>query len=84
MSLITEIPHFYYFYWFFILIYWFFKKIDPLTRDREGGTCVPHALRASRYDTSLAALYAATLAALTRVPRKARREPTYAYVNEAS
>ena len=42
------------------------------------------AFRASRYAASLNALYAATLCALTSLPRKARREPTYAPAYEAS
>ena len=42
------------------------------------------ALCASRYAASLNALYAATLCALTSLPRKARREPTFAYEYEAS
>lgn len=42
------------------------------------------ALTLCAYATSVAALYAATLDALTRLPRKARREPTYVYVLEAS
>lgn len=42
------------------------------------------ALRASRYAASLNALYAATLCALTSLPRKARREPTPALACEAS
>lgn len=42
------------------------------------------ALRASRYAASLNALYAATLCALTSLPRKARREPTSAFAYEAS
>ena len=42
------------------------------------------AFRASRYAASLNALYAATLCALTSLPRKARREPTFAPANEAS
>ena len=41
------------------------------------------ALRASRYATSTIALYAATLCALTILPRKARREPTLAPALEA-
>ena len=41
------------------------------------------ALRASRYAASLNALYAATLCALTSLPRKARREPTPACAFEA-
>ena len=41
------------------------------------------ALRASRYAASLNALYAATLCALTSLPRKARREPTYESALEA-
>ena len=35
------------------------------------------------YATSLAALYAPTLCALTILPRKARREPTYGYESDA-
>ena len=42
------------------------------------------ALRASRYATSTIALYAATLCALTILPRKARREPTFVFANDAS
>ena len=42
------------------------------------------ALRASRYAASLNALYAATLCALTSLPRKERREPTYVYAFDAS
>lgn len=42
------------------------------------------AFRASRYAASLNALYAATLCALTSLPRKARREPTTALACEAS
>lgn len=42
------------------------------------------AFRASRYAASLNALYAATLRALTSLPRKARREPTCADAFEAS
>ena len=42
------------------------------------------AFRASRYAASLNALYATTLCALTSLPRKARREPTYVYAFEAS
>lgn len=42
------------------------------------------ALTLCAYATSVAALYAATLDALTRLPRKARREPTYVFVYEAS
>ena len=42
------------------------------------------AFRASRYAASLNALYAATLCALTSLPRKARREPTFAFAFEAS
>lgn len=42
------------------------------------------AFRASRYAASLNALYAATLCALTSLPRKARREPTPAFACEAS
>ena len=42
------------------------------------------ALRASRYAASLNALYATTLCALTSLPRKARREPTFAYAFEAT
>lgn len=42
------------------------------------------AFRASRYAASLNALYAATLCALTILPRKARREPTFAFAYEAS
>ena len=38
----------------------------------------------SAYATSLIALYALTLTAFTILPRKARREPTYAYAYEAS
>ena len=41
------------------------------------------AFRASRYAASLNALYAATLCALTSLPRKARREPTPAPATEA-
>ena len=41
------------------------------------------AFRASRHAASLNALYAATLCALTSLPRKARREPTFAYAFEA-
>ena len=40
--------------------------------------------RASPYATSLVALYAATLTAFTIRPRKARREPTFAFAIEAS
>ena len=36
------------------------------------------------YATSVAALYAATLCARTILPRKARREPTYVLVYDAS
>ena len=42
------------------------------------------AFRASRYAASLNALYAVTLCALTSLPRKARREPTYAFAYDAS
>lgn len=42
------------------------------------------AFRASRYAASLNALYATTLCALTSLPRKARREPTYVYAYDAS
>ena len=42
------------------------------------------ALTLCAYATSVAALYAATLDALTRLPRKARREPTNVLVCEAS
>ena len=42
------------------------------------------AFRASRYAASLNALYAATLCALTSLPRKARREPPFAFAYEAS
>ena len=42
------------------------------------------AFRASRYAASLNALYATTLCALTSLPRKARREPTYVYAFDAS
>ena len=42
------------------------------------------AFRASRYAASLNALYATTLCALTSLPRKARREPTFAFAFEAS
>ena len=42
------------------------------------------AFRASRYAASLNALYAATLRALTSLPRKARREPTNESAFEAS
>lgn len=42
------------------------------------------AFRASRYAASTIALYAATLCALTILPRKARREPTYVYAYDAS
>ena len=42
------------------------------------------AFRASRYAASTIALYAATLCALTILPRKARREPTYVYAFDAS
>ena len=42
------------------------------------------ALRASFYDTSFNALNAATLAAFTRFPRKARREPMFAFVLKES
>ena len=40
-------------------------------------------LYAAGHATSLIALYATTLDALTSRPRKARREPTLVYVNEA-
>ena len=43
-----------------------------------------HALALCAYATSRIALYAATLCARTILPRKARREPTYAFVFEAS
>ncbi len=36
------------------------------------------------YAISMADLYAATLSARTILPRKARREPTYVYVYDAS
>ena len=42
------------------------------------------AFRASRYAASLNALYATTLCALTSLPRKARREPTYVFAFDAS
>ena len=42
------------------------------------------AFRASRYAASTIALYAATLCALTILPRKARREPTYVLAYDAS
>ena len=42
------------------------------------------AFRASLYAASLNALYAATLCALTSLPRKARREPILAFEYEAS
>ena len=42
------------------------------------------AFRASRYAASLNALYATTLCALTSLPRKARREPTFALASDAS
>lgn len=42
------------------------------------------ALRFPLYASSLSALYAATLCALTSLPRKARREPTFACAYEAS
>lgn len=42
------------------------------------------AFRASRYAASLNALYAAALCALTSLPRKARREPTYVFASDAS
>ena len=41
------------------------------------------AFRASRYAASLNALYATTLCALTSLPRKARREPTFVYAFDA-
>ena len=40
--------------------------------------------RFSAYATSTATLYAATLSATTILPRKARRDPTYAYEYDAS
>ena len=40
--------------------------------------------RASLYATSVNALYAATLCAITILPRKVRREPMYALASEAS
>ena len=42
------------------------------------------AFRASRYAASLNALYATTLCALTSLPRKARREPTFELAYDAS
>ena len=42
------------------------------------------AFRASRYAASLNALYATTLCALTSLPRKARREPTFVFAFDAS
>ena len=43
-----------------------------------------HALALCAYATPRIALYAATLCALTFLPRKARREPTLVIVFEAS
>ena len=47
------------------------------------GRCAT-AFRFLAYAASVNALYAVTLCALTRFPRKARRDPTYAFVLEAS
>ena len=47
------------------------------------GRCAT-AFSLSAYAASTNALYAATLCALTRLPRKARREPTFVFVFEAS
>lgn len=68
---------------YFFLIYAKNKKKSTAT----GGFYSPAACRFFRftlYATSLAALYLATLDALTSLPRKARRDPQYAYEFEAS
>ena len=65
------------------------KKIDRLRRFFK---CVRRALEYNSnallslfaYATSISALYAATLCALTIFPRKARRDPTYALAYDAS
>ena len=54
----------------------FFDRLTPVMPRLSFCRFAP-ALRASRYATSTIALYAATLCALTILPRKARREPTF-------
>ena len=60
----------------------FFDRLTPVMPRFSFCRFAP-ALRASRYAASLNALYAATLCALTSLPRKARREPTCALAYEA-
>ena len=60
----------------------FFDRLTPVMPRPSFCRFAP-ALRASRYATSTIALYAATLCAITILPRKARREPTPACASEA-
>ena len=60
----------------------FFDRLTPVMPRLSFSRFAP-ALRASLYAASLNALYAATLCALTSLPRKARREPMNAYAYEA-
>ena len=60
----------------------FFDRLKPVMPRLSFCRFAP-AFRASLYAASLNALYAATLCALTSLPRKARREPTCAYAYEA-
>ena len=61
----------------------FFDRLTPVIPRLSFCRFAP-AFRASLYAASLNALYATTLCALTSLPRKARREPTYACAYEAS
>lgn len=61
----------------------FFDRLKPVIPRHSFCRFAP-AFRASLYAASLNALYAATLCALTSLPRKARREPMLAFAYEAS